>query len=163
MTPRPVPWDFADYRDYLRSMVDHLRATQRHFSFGLVSKRAGFSSRNYLSLVIEGRRRLSDVSSKRFARALKLSSAEQDAFETLVALSRAETEEEKERYKQRLMRPPLDALLLEKFEPMELSTEQLESLLRVLKDRAKAFVAECADTPGRSLVSLGVFDLGLTQ
>lgn len=95
---RPSPWSFTDYRAYLTAMMDFLRATRRGFSLRQFSRHAGYASPNYLGLVARGKKNLSYRSIARFAKALGLSANESKAFEALVLLSQAKTDDERNRH-----------------------------------------------------------------
>lgn len=101
---RPAPESFDDYRAYLRAMVTHLKVSRPHFSYRYFSRMAGFSSPNFLKLVAEGKRNMSTRSIVKFSRGLGLDNQEAEAFETLVLLSQAQTDEERNRHYQRLRR-----------------------------------------------------------
>lgn len=99
---RPRPEDHSDYRSYLREMVGYLKATRPQFSYRYFSRVAGFSSPNFLKLVAEGQRNLTPASIAKFAKGLGLDDRERDAFENLVLLTYAKSDEERNRYYQRL-------------------------------------------------------------
>lgn len=101
---RPAPESFDDYRAYLRAMISFLKTTRPQFSYRYFSRMAGFSSPNFLKLVAEGKRNMSTRSITKFARGLGLDAQEAEAFETLVLLSQAQTDEERNRHYQRLRR-----------------------------------------------------------
>lgn len=101
---RPAPESFDDYRAYLRAMITYLKATRPQFSYRYFSRMAGFSSPNFLKLVAEGKRNMSTRSITKFARGLGLDAQEAEAFETLVLLGQAQTDEERNRHYQRLRR-----------------------------------------------------------
>lgn len=101
---RPAPESFDDYRAYLRAMVVYLKATRPQFSYRYFSRMAGFSSPNFLKLVAEGKRNMSTRSITKFARGLGLDAQEAEAFETLVLLGQAQTDDERNRHYQRLRR-----------------------------------------------------------
>lgn len=101
---RPAPESFDDYRAYLRAMITYLKATRPHFSYRYFSRMAGFSSPNFLKLVAEGKRNMSGRSIAKFSRGLGLEAQEAEAFETLVQLGQAQTDEERNRHYQRLRR-----------------------------------------------------------
>ncbi len=103
-TARPEPARFTDYREYLRALIAHLKATRRQFSYRWFSMRAGFSSPNFLKLVAEGERNLSLASVEKFARGLGLDDDEREVFELLVRLDQAESDEERNRVFARLRR-----------------------------------------------------------
>jgi uncharacterized protein (TIGR02147 family) len=95
---RPRPEDFTDYRAYLREMIAYLKATRPQFSYRFFSRIAGFNSPNFLKLVAEGERNLTPASIPKFAKGLGLDDHERDVFETLVMLSHAESDVERNRY-----------------------------------------------------------------
>lgn len=101
---RPVPEAFDDYRSYLRAMIGYLKATKRQFSYRYFSRVAGFRSPNFLQLVAEGKRNLSNASIAKFAHGLGLDAREQETFETLVMLGQATTDAERNRYYLRLQK-----------------------------------------------------------
>jgi len=86
---KPLIFEYEDYRLFLRDMYVHLKSSARHFSFRYFSKRAGFASPNFLKLVIEGKRNISDESIPRFIGALKLTRAEGEFFANLVHFNQA--------------------------------------------------------------------------
>lgn len=104
MPVRPTPEDFDDYRAYLRAMIKFLKSTQPHFSYRYFSRMAGFSSPNFLKLVAEGQRNLSERSISKFARGLGLDPKEQDLFADLVRLDQARSDRERNQAYQRLRR-----------------------------------------------------------
>lgn len=101
---RPAPESFEDYRAYLKAMIAYLKATKREFSYRYFSRVAGFRSPNFLQLVAEGKRNLSTPSIGKFAKGLGLDAKEQDAFETLVLLTQATNDAERNRYYLRLQK-----------------------------------------------------------
>ena len=101
---RPTPEEFDDYRAYLRAMIKFLKATQPHFSYRYFSRMAGFSSPNFLKLVAEGQRNLSERSIAKFARGLGLEPREQELFGDLVRLDQARSDRERNQAYQRLRR-----------------------------------------------------------
>ena len=101
---RPKPEDFDDYRAYLRAMIKFLKATQPTFSYRYFSRVAGFSSPNFLKLVAEGQRNLSERSISKFARGLGLEPREQELFGDLVRLDQARSDRERNQAYQRFRR-----------------------------------------------------------
>ena len=99
---RPRPDDYSDYRAYLRAMTTYLKDTRPHFSYRYFSRIAGFSSPNFLKLVAEGQRNLTPASIPKFAKGLGLDERERESFETLVLLTHAPNDFERNRYYQRL-------------------------------------------------------------
>jgi uncharacterized protein (TIGR02147 family) len=89
----PVLGEYTDFRLYLRDVFEYRRLTEstgiRSYSYSTFSAAADIKSPNYLKLIIEGRRNLSDDMITRFARALRLNRAEADEFRTLVHYGQA--------------------------------------------------------------------------
>ena len=86
---KPNIFEYKDYRVFLQDLYDYYKKTTDFFSFRYFSKRAGFKSPNYLKLVIEGKRNLSNYSMERFCYALKLNKEESGFFVKLVEFNQA--------------------------------------------------------------------------
>ncbi len=84
----PVLGAYTDFRQYLRDVYEYRRKTEstgfRAYSYSAFSAAADIKSPNYLKLIIEGRRNLSDDMISRFARALRFQKVEADEFRALV-------------------------------------------------------------------------------
>jgi uncharacterized protein (TIGR02147 family) len=100
----PIIFEYTRYRDFLRDLVAYRKATQPQFSFRYFSRMAGFTSPNFLKLVIEGDRNLSSDSIDKFARALKLGKEETAFFRNLVLLNQAGTLEERKYFAEQVVR-----------------------------------------------------------
>ncbi len=87
--PRPDVRRYQDYRSFLVDFVAYLRKLDPRFSFRRFARAAGFSSPNYLKLVMDGDRNLSIESAPRFVLGLGLDKDEGDVFGCLVALDLA--------------------------------------------------------------------------
>ncbi len=92
---KPNIFGYLDYRAYLRDYYEAAKAETRAFSYRYFSRKAGYSSPNFLKLVIDGQRNLSANSIDRFARALKLTATEKRFFADLVAFDQAADHEER--------------------------------------------------------------------
>jgi len=73
------------------------------FSYRNFSRRAGFSSPNFLKLVIEGKRNLTNASIAKVAKGFSLKKTERDYFENLVFMNQASDHDEKNYYYQKMM------------------------------------------------------------
>ncbi len=73
------PTDFLDHRRFLEAVVDDLRA-RGMFSHRTFNRECGFSSPNFVQLVIQGRRNLSKEAAERIAKTLRLSKVETRAL-----------------------------------------------------------------------------------
>ncbi len=89
----PVLATYTDFRQYLKDVYDYRRAldgaTLRPYSYSNFSAAADIKSPNYLKLIIEGKRNLSEDMMIRFARALRLNKAEAGEFVALVRYGQA--------------------------------------------------------------------------
>lgn len=89
----PILADYSDFRLYLRDVYEFRRITEgtglRPYSYSTFSAAADIKSPNYLKLIIEGRRNLSNDMIGRFARALRLNKAETEEFRVLVQYGQA--------------------------------------------------------------------------
>lgn len=92
---RPQTLDYDDYREFLRELIGYLRLTSRSFSFRKFSRKAGYQSPNFLKLVVEGQRNLSDESIIRFAKAFELSAKEEKDFGHLVRFNQSKSDVER--------------------------------------------------------------------
>jgi uncharacterized protein (TIGR02147 family) len=86
---------YTNYRTYLN---DHYlqKKSGRGFSFRAFSKAAGFSSPNFLKLVIDGKRNISLVAINKIVTALKLQGTSAQYFRILVQMNQAATDAEKQ-------------------------------------------------------------------
>ncbi len=95
LSAKPNIFEYDDYRVYLDHLYAYFKSNHRQFSFRYFSQRAGFASPNFLKLVIEAKRNLSEDSITRFASALKLNRGETDFFTHLVHYNQAKTPTQK--------------------------------------------------------------------
>jgi uncharacterized protein (TIGR02147 family) len=102
-TPAPNVYAFLDYRAFLRAHYEHRKAAGR-LSFRAFSQRAGLKSPNYLKLVMDGQRNLSNDMAPRFARACGLTGDAERYFERLVDFNQARTVDERTRCYRKLCR-----------------------------------------------------------
>lgn len=101
---KPNIFEYTQYRLFLQHMYDYLKATQASFSFRYFAQKAGFTSPNFLKLVIDGKRNLTHDSLVKFAHVLKLNSKEKTFFETLVHLDQSSSVEEKNELMQSILK-----------------------------------------------------------
>lgn len=92
---RPNIFEYTNYRSFLGDLYEHLKNTTDYFSYRYFSKKAGFKSPNYLKLVIEGQRNISEDSIEKFCKALKLNRNECDFFARLVGFTQASNNTER--------------------------------------------------------------------
>jgi len=80
---------FEDYRAFLRAYYVEQKGRNKGYSFRLFARHAGLASPNYLKLVIEGSRRITDKSLPNFIKGLKLTKEEEVYFKELVTFQEA--------------------------------------------------------------------------
>ncbi len=100
---RPNIFESFDYRAFLRALYLY-KKQKDHLSYRSFSRAAGFRSSNFLKLVIDGKRNISESAIHRFAKALRLTKGETDFFEALVLFNQARTSEEKKHHYERIAR-----------------------------------------------------------
>jgi len=93
---------YLDYRAFLRDFYNAKKSGARGFSFRSFSRKAGLKSPNYLKLVIDGERNLSDDMAERFASACGLGDDEARYFIDLVAFNQAATLAERNKHYARI-------------------------------------------------------------
>lgn len=104
---KPIIFNYADVRNYLRDFYDYSKAHSRGFSYRSFARRAGLKSENYLKLVIDGQRKISTSLMASFIRGLQLKKTESEYFENLVLYTNAETLDEQQKYfdRMKMLRP----------------------------------------------------------
>jgi len=93
---------YLDYRAFLRDLFAQKKAEESGFSHRAFSRRAGLRSTNYLNLVMAGRRNLTPVAARQFAKGFALGKDETEYFCELVVYCQAKTAEERGRAYERL-------------------------------------------------------------
>jgi uncharacterized protein (TIGR02147 family) len=101
---KPDLFVYLDYRQYLRDAFEAMKAKDRKTSFRSFAKEAGFTSPNFLQLVISGTRNLSSANIPGTIRALGLNKQESEFFANMVGFEQAEGFEEKNFHYQKMLR-----------------------------------------------------------
>lgn len=96
-------FDFLNYRELLKVLLENKKRENHYFSYRLLSKRAGISSTGFLSLVLTGKRNISSDLATRLCEALKFTKKESAYFMTLVRYNQTENPEEKKRLFEELL------------------------------------------------------------
>lgn len=97
----PSVSSYSDFRLYLKDYYEYRRHSEnsvRPYSYSNFSAAADIKSPNYLKLIIEGRRNLSERMIDKFAKALRLNKAETEEFRRLVRYGQATDPLERNRY-----------------------------------------------------------------
>ena len=97
-------YKYEDYRSYLKDATESARVVHQDFSFRNFSKSAGFTSPNFLILLMNGKRNLSDDGSKKIAKAFGLKDRDLDFFCSLVQYNQAKDSVQKYSYASELIK-----------------------------------------------------------
>ena len=93
---------FTNYRELLRQFYDTEKRLNKSYSYRVFARRAKLGSPNYLKLVIDGQRRITDKNLPNFIRGLRLDQEEAAYFRLLVRCQEAKDEDAKQEYLDRL-------------------------------------------------------------
>ncbi len=94
----PNIYKYLDYRLFLKDLFLFRKKQKKIFSYRYFSAKAGFSSPNFLKLVIDGHRNLTNESVAKISKGFGFKKKERIFFENLVFMNQAKTDEEKEHY-----------------------------------------------------------------
>lgn len=75
---------YTDYRAFLKNYYTELKKSVPGFSYKYMAERAGFSSRSFQKLVIDGKKNLTKESIHKIAKALRLNKKATEYFENIV-------------------------------------------------------------------------------
>jgi uncharacterized protein (TIGR02147 family) len=95
-------YDYTDYRQYLADYFAEQKKVDRRFSFQYFSNKAGFKSKSFIHLVINGKKALARTAINNVAQALCLSPRETEYFENMVNFNQTHKVEEKNYYYNKL-------------------------------------------------------------
>ena len=99
----PNIFGYLDYRDFLKDYYLEEKAKSPVFSFQYFANKAGFKSKSFLKLVIDGRKNLSGESLAKMAKAMKMAPKAFSYFEDLVAFGQADSHKLKNFFFEKLM------------------------------------------------------------
>ena len=100
---RPSIYNYLDYRVFLKNMFCYKKETTPSFSYRNFSRLAGFASPNFLKLVIDGQRNLTNTSIAKISKGFKLKKPEREFFENLVFMNQAADHSEQNHYYRKLI------------------------------------------------------------
>lgn len=100
---RPTIFEYENYRSFLKDYVAYSKNKHPQFSYRYIAQKAGFTSPNFLKLVIDGKRNLSPKSLLQFAKAFKFSNSETEFFESLVHFNQSQEESQKAHWAQKIL------------------------------------------------------------
>jgi uncharacterized protein (TIGR02147 family) len=88
-------FSFSDHRSYLKSVLAAEKARHPGFKLQTLAERAGFRSPSTISMILNGRRRLTPAAAEKIAEALALQGRRRKFFMALVRLGAARNEDDR--------------------------------------------------------------------
>ncbi len=98
MKTRPSIYQFTDYRTYLKAYYQFSKEHKNGFSYRAMSQQLGFTSPNYLKLIIDGDRHIGKNGIDKIATGLELKKLESEYFSYLVFFAKAKSEVDRNWY-----------------------------------------------------------------
>ena len=100
----PNLFEYFDYREYLHDFYSFHKKRNSSYSYRLFARKAKLGSPNYLKLVVDGKRRITDRTLYQFARGLGLSRDEEKYFRELVMYQEVSDPDSKEQHLRSLLK-----------------------------------------------------------
>src|SRR4051812_13525923 len=100
----PSLFDYFDYREFLHDYYTFHKKRNSSYSYRLFARKAKLGSPNYLKLVVDGKRRITDRTLYQFARGLGLSRDEEKYFRELVMYQEVSDPDSKELHLRSLLK-----------------------------------------------------------
>jgi uncharacterized protein (TIGR02147 family) len=97
-------FQYGDYRTFLADFYRREKERSPGFSYRAFARRAGLASPNYLKLVIDGDRPVTEKNLSAFLRGLKLGSPESEYFRVLVSMKESRDDKEKVQLLERMLK-----------------------------------------------------------
>ncbi len=101
---KPDIFIYLDFRLFLKDAFEAVQAASPKMSFRTFAKKSGFSSPNFLQMVIQGKRNLSSTYAVAAAKAFKLNRQETEFFQNLVGYDQARSLDEKNLFYQKILK-----------------------------------------------------------
>ena len=95
-------FNFMNYRDYLRAFYHDKKAENKGFSYRVMAENAGFRSKSFIKLVIDGKKNLAPESLMKLRILLKLNEKSFSYFTDLIAFNQARSMKERNENLKRL-------------------------------------------------------------
>jgi uncharacterized protein (TIGR02147 family) len=99
----PDIFSYLDYRLFLKDAFEERKRANPHFSLRYISKKTGIKSTGFLSMVLNGKRNLSESLILELAYLFKLNKKERDYFRHLVSFNQARSHREKTHFYQEIL------------------------------------------------------------
>jgi uncharacterized protein (TIGR02147 family) len=104
ISSRPNLFDYFDYRDFLQDFYHFHKKRNSAYSYRLFARKAKLGSPNYLKLVVDGKRRITDRTLYQFSRGLGLNRDEEKYFRELVMYQEVSDPDSKDQHLKALMK-----------------------------------------------------------
>lgn len=91
-------FEYLDYRKFLRDIYEFRRSQDANMTYRYLAKTVGFNSAGFFTLIIQGKRNVSNEMIPKFAMAFKLKIKEREYFQYLVQADQAKNHTEKKYY-----------------------------------------------------------------
>ncbi len=99
----PNIYNYLNYREYLEDFYIERKKADSSFSYRVFAEKAGFKSKSFIKLVIDGRKNLSKASITKINRVLKLKGKSFSYFCDIIAFNHAKNLSVRNRYFQKLL------------------------------------------------------------
>lgn len=99
----PDIFTYLDYRQFLKDAIEERRKINTNFSLRYISQKAGIKSTGFLSMVIKGKRNISERLVIELAHIFKLNKKERHYFRSLVYFNQASSHSEKNHFYQEIL------------------------------------------------------------
>lgn len=99
----PNIFQYTNYRLFIKDWIENKKRQNSKYSYRYYSAKSGFSSSNFLSLVVKAKRNLTSTSIGKISKGFGLKKQERSFFEDLVFMNQASSHEEKDHYYQRML------------------------------------------------------------
>jgi uncharacterized protein (TIGR02147 family) len=96
-------FSYQDFKAFLKDYYCERRRRDRRFSIRFFARRAGLRSQNYLKVVMDGRRSLTQKNLPKFIKGLGLDPLQAEYFQTLVKLNQSTDSSERREHLERLL------------------------------------------------------------
>lgn len=100
----PNLFDYFDYREYLHDFYSYHKKKNPSYSYRLFARKAKLGSPNYLKLVVDGKRRITDRTLYQFTRGLGLNADQEKYFRELVMYQEISDPDSKEMHLRALLK-----------------------------------------------------------
>jgi uncharacterized protein (TIGR02147 family) len=84
-------FNYIDYREFLEEFIAEKKRANPHFSYQVLASQAGFKSKSFIKMVVDGQKNLSDESMTQLNRVMKLGEKPFAYFKDLVAFNQAKS------------------------------------------------------------------------